>query len=81
MCNGGFSNFEVPLLGRNSTYVAQILCGLSYKVWPTFITKFGTIDLFIIILDIPLAIIHQSPCCYVVTTSMIGLCVRYNNGQ
>ena len=30
--NGGFSNFELPLLDRNFTYVAQILCGLSYKV-------------------------------------------------
>ena len=30
--NGGFSNFELPLLVRTSAYVAQILCGLSYKV-------------------------------------------------
>ena len=41
----------------------------------TFITKFGTIKLFILILDIS-AIIHQSPCCYVVTTSKIGLQVK-----
>ena len=34
--------------------------------------KFGTILLFILILDTS-AIIHQSPCCYVVTTSKIGL--------
>ena len=27
-----FSNFELPLLVRNSTYVAHILCGLSYNV-------------------------------------------------
>ena len=39
------SNFELPLLNWNSSYVAQILCGLSYKVWPTFITKLGTICL------------------------------------
>ena len=51
--NGGFSNFELPLLVQNSTYVTQILCRLSYKVWSTFITKFATIELFILILDIP----------------------------
>ena len=36
-------------------------------------TKFGTTELFILILDM-FAIIYQSPCCYVVTTSKIGLC-------
>ena len=46
------SNFELPLLVQNSTYVAQIWCGLSYKVWSTFITKFGTTELFILILNI-----------------------------
>ena len=40
--NGGFSNFELPLLVRNSIYVTLILCGLGYKVWSTFITKFRT---------------------------------------
>ena len=30
--NGEFSNNELSLLVRNSTFVAQILCGLSYKV-------------------------------------------------
>ena len=30
--NGGFLNFELPLLVRNLTHVAQIFCGLSYKV-------------------------------------------------
>ena len=53
MYNGEFSNFELLLLVRNSTYVAQILCGFSYKVWSTFTTKFGTTELFILILDIP----------------------------
>ena len=57
--NGGFS-----------TYVAEILCGISYKVCSTFIRKFGTIKLFILILDV-FAIIQQSPCCHVVTTSKI----------
>ena len=33
--------------------MAQILCGLSYKVRSTFMTKFGTTELFILILDIP----------------------------
>ena len=42
----------------------------SYDI--TFITKFGTSELSILILDIS-AIIHQSPCWYVVTTSNIGL--------
>ena len=32
MYNGGYSNFELSLLVRNSTYVAQVLYGLSYKV-------------------------------------------------
>ena len=50
-----FSNFELPLLLRNSTYVVQILCRLSYEVWSTFITKFAIIELFIVILDIPLS--------------------------
>ena len=31
--------------------MAQILCGLSYKVRSTFITKFGTNKLFIVISD------------------------------
>ena len=34
--------------------------------------KFGTIELFILIMYIS-AIIHQPACCYVVTTSKIGL--------
>ena len=50
--NGGFSNFELTLLVRNSTYVAQILCAPSYKVWSTFTTKFGITELFILILNI-----------------------------
>ena len=51
--------------------MAEILRGFSYKVRSTFITKFGTTELFILILED--TIIHQSPCCYVVTTSKIGL--------
>ena len=43
-----------------------------YEVGSTFITKFGTIELFMLILDLS-AIIYQSLCCYVVTTSKIGL--------
>ena len=41
--NGGFSNFELPLLVQNSIYVAQILCSLSYNFK---MIKFGTIKLF-----------------------------------
>ena len=69
--NGGCSNFALLLLVQNSTYVAQTLHGLSYEVWSTFITKFGTIESSVLILDIS-AIIYQSPCCYVVTISRIG---------
>ena len=68
--NGIFSNFELPLLVRNSTYVAQILCNPSYKVWSIFITKFETIESFILIFDIS-TIIHQSPWFYVVITSRL----------
>ena len=45
---------------------------LSYKELSIFIAKFGTTELFILILDLS-AIIRQSPCCYVVITSKIGL--------
>ena len=38
---------------------AQILHGLNHEVWCTFITKFETIELFILFLDIS-AIIYQS---------------------
>ena len=41
--NDGFSNFELPLLVRNSTYVVPILCGHINEVISTFITKFETI--------------------------------------
>ena len=37
--NGRFSNFGLPLLVRNSTYVVQVFCDLSYKVWSTVIAK------------------------------------------
>ena len=49
--------------------MAQILCGLSNKVLSTFMAKFGIIELFILILDIPP--LYTS--CYVVTTSKIEL--------
>ena len=72
MYDGCFQTLNCEsLLVWNSTYVAQILCGLSYKVVSIFITKFGTTGVFILILDIP-GIIYPSPCCYVVTTSKIG---------
>ena len=51
--------------------MAQILCGLNYKVRTTSIIKSGTIELFTLILSIS-ATIHQSPYYYVVTTSKIG---------
>ena len=74
--NGRFSDFELPLLIRNSitqshTEFTQILHCLSYKLQSTFITKFGTIELFVLILDIS-ASIQQWPYYYAVTTSKIG---------
>ena len=51
--NGGFSNFELPSLVRNVSYMAQILRGLSYEVSSASITKFGTIESFILNLNIP----------------------------
>ena len=32
--------------------LAQILCGLSYKVLSTFMTKFGIIEVVVLILDL-----------------------------
>ena len=49
--NGGFSNFELLLLVRNATSLVQSLCGLIYKACSTFITKFGAIELFLLVLD------------------------------
>ena len=66
-----FQNFELLPI-QNSTSVALILLGLGYKVRSTFTTKFRTIELFILILE-KSTIIHQLPCCYVGTTSKIGL--------
>ena len=54
----GFSNFELLLLVRNSSYEAQILRGISYNVVSTFITKFETTGLFILILYVS-AIVHE----------------------
>ena len=42
--NDGFSNFKLLVLIQNSSYVVQILHGISYEVWSIFITKFGTIE-------------------------------------
>ena len=49
---------KMPLFVQNSTYVVQILCSLSYRVWSTFITKFRTTNFLILTRDIPV-IIHQ----------------------
>ena len=72
--------FRAALFGQNNNLLQEIsiyshlvnLWSYSYKVQFTFITKYGTIKLFILILEIS-AIIHQLPCCYVVTTSKTGL--------
>ena len=71
MYNGGFSNVELPVLVRNSTYVAQILCGLSHKV-STFITKLGITGYLSLFWIYP-PLYTSRISCYVVTTSKIGL--------
>ena len=70
--NEGFNNFELPLIVENSVDMAQLLQGLSCKIGSTFLPTFEAVEVFILILNI-FAIIHQSPCRYVVTTPKIGL--------
>ena len=70
--NGGSQNFEGSLFNKKTTYVAQILQSLSYKICSVILPKFNKFGLFILILDIS-AIMDQAACCYSMTTSEIGL--------
>ena len=60
------------LVRKKTTYLAQILQSLSYKVCFITLTKFSTMGLFILIL-VASTIMDQTACCYNVTTSETGL--------
>ena len=70
--NGGSPNFKGPLFDKKTTYMAQILQSLSYKVCFIILPKFNSFGLFILILGTS-AIMDQKVCCYNMTTSEIGL--------
>ena len=70
--NGGSPNFKGLLFDKRTTYMAQVLQRLSYKVCFIKLPKFTTFGLLILNLDTS-AIIDQTACCYNVTTSEIGL--------
>ena len=48
--NGGSPNFRGSLFDKKTTYVAQILQSLSYKVCFIILPKFNSFGLFILIL-------------------------------
>ena len=70
--NDGPPNFKGSLFNKNTTYMAQFLQSLSYKVCSIILPKFNTFGLFIPILGTS-TIMDQTACCYDVTTSEIGL--------
>ena len=70
--NGGSQNSEGSLFNKKTTYVAQILRSLSYKVCFIILPNFNKFGLFILILGTS-AIMDQTACCYNMTTSEIGL--------
>ena len=70
--NGGCPNFKGSLFDKKTTYMAQILQSLSYKVCFIVLPKFNKFGLLILILGTS-AIMDQTACCYNMTTSEIGL--------
>ena len=70
--NGGFPNFKGLLFDKKTTYMAQILQSLSYKVCFIILPKFNSFVLFILILGMS-AIMDQTAGCYNMTTSEIRL--------
>ena len=70
--NGGSLNFQGSSFNKNITDMAQILQSLSYIECSIILLKITTFSSFILILGIS-AIMDQTACCYVVTTSEIGL--------
>ena len=69
--NGGSPNFKGLLFDEKTTYMAQILQSVSYKVCSTVLPKFNTFGLFILIKGTS-TIMDQTTCCYDVTTSETG---------
>ena len=72
----------MALLVWNLTYVTQILCHLSYKAWSTFITKFGTIELFTLILDTSAFMYQVIHFCHATSKSgLLGFCRNHEVTQ
>ena len=70
--NGGSPNFKGSLFNKKTTYMAQILQSLSYKVCFSILPKLNKFGLLTLILGTS-AIMDQRTCCYNMTTSEIGL--------
>ena len=68
--NGGSPNFKGLLFDKKTTYMAQILQSLSYKVCSIILPKINTFGLFILILGTS-AIMDQTACCYVTTSEIV----------
>ena len=73
--NGGYPNFKGLLFDKKTTYMAQILQSLNYKVYSIILPKFNTFGLCIPILSTS-AIMDQIACCCNVTTSETGLLIQ-----
>ena len=78
--NGGSLNFKGLLFDKKTTYMAQILQSLSYKVikCSIILPEFNTFRLFILIRGTS-TIMDQTACCYNVTTSEIDLQTPYTH--
>ena len=74
--NCGSPNLSRLLFHTNTTDMAQILQSLRYKECSIISPKFTTSSLFIVILGTS-TIMNQTACCYVVTTSEIGLYTKF----
>ena len=77
--NGGSPNFKGSLFNKKTTYMAQILQSLSYKVCFIILPKFNKFGLLIPVLGTSTTM-YQMACCYNMTTSEIGL-YRTNAAQ
>ena len=70
--NGGSPNFEGSFFNKKTTYMAQILQSLSYKVCFIILPNSNKFGLLILILGTS-AIMDQTACCYNMMTLEIGL--------
>ena len=70
--NGGSPNLKGSLFEKKTTYMAQTLQSLSYKVCFITLPKFNSFGLFVLILGASV-IMDQTAYCYNMTTSEIGL--------